>query len=115
MRITAIRATGRELWQPLDPGPSTASTPCACARLDAARTSLARATAAAAMEREQRRRLEHTLHEELGQELAGIAFTLGAVRRSPDDRIVACDTRLQEIADLLGAAIARCARVAAGS
>jgi signal transduction histidine kinase len=112
MSITASRATEHVSSGRLVPETLSAPVPCGCAILDATRRNLALATAAALLERERRERLEHALHEEVGQELAGIAFALGAVRRSPQARAGSCDTQLQVIADLLGAVIARCARMA---
>jgi signal transduction histidine kinase len=96
--------------QPLD-----AARPCACGRIDTARRDSAVAARVVLEEGERRKRLEHLLHEEVGQELAGIALILGAVRRSPGDRTAEREVQLRRIADLLTVAMGRCTRLTHGS
>ena len=84
---------------------------CECAEMTVARRQLAASTHAALKERGHRRRLEFAITEDLGQELAGIAFMVGALQRTPEDQNLDRASRLQNIADLLAAAIDRCVRV----
>jgi hypothetical protein len=59
-------------------------------------------------------RLEHLLHEELGQELTGITLMLTAARRAPASA-PGLDTALANITGLLARAIGRCRHNPAGA
>jgi signal transduction histidine kinase len=111
MAASATRAATREVSSAPNQRQIAGRSPCACGELDAARRELAIATQQALQERERRTRLEHTLHDEVGQELAGIALMLGAARRPPYAKAGDREAILQDIAALLAATIGRCVRL----